>query len=91
VPRIKIDTDTHKEFYRMPNDDLYNKLLNILIVLRDTQEHFKPYSAADIKKLIQSKLESKTIKEPRALRELYILENMIHDLRETLLAAKYDN
>lgn len=75
----------------MAHDVLYNKLLNILIILRDTQEHFKPYSATDIKKLIQSKVGAKTMKEPKALGELYKLETMIHELRETFLAAKYDN
>ena len=33
----------------------YDKIFDILLMLRDTREHFQTYSAADIKKLIASK------------------------------------
>ena len=53
----------------MSEDELYHKILDIMLVLH------KPYSAQDIKKLIASK-------QRRALRQLYRLETMIADLRE---------
>jgi hypothetical protein len=33
----------------------YDKLFDILITVRDTREHFKCYSANDLKKLLASK------------------------------------
>jgi hypothetical protein len=68
--------------------DLYDKILNILLTLRDTAEHFKIRSAQDIKKLIKAKMDAKTLKEPKDLGKLYELEKMIADLRESLAAAK---
>jgi hypothetical protein len=56
----------------------YDKLFNILLTLRDTREHFLTYSASDIKKLLASKRKA-------ALRQLYELESMITDLRESLI------
>lgn len=56
----------------------YDKIFDILLMLRDTREHFKTYSAADIKKLIASK-------RKLALKRLYKLESMITDLRESLI------
>jgi len=44
---------------------LYEKILDIFLVLRDTREQFMTYSAQDIKKLIESKIKSKTTKEPK--------------------------
>ena len=67
--------------------DLYEKILDTLLVLRDVRERFQTYSASDIKALIASKM--KAIKrEPKALEHLYMLERMITDLRETLVTAK---
>jgi hypothetical protein len=63
--------------------DLYEQILNIIIVLKDTRDSFLGYSAQDIKKLIKAKLEAKTLKEPKDLGKLYELERMISDLRET--------
>jgi hypothetical protein len=68
--------------------DPYDKILNILLTLRDTAEHFKIRSAQDIKKLIKAKMDAKTLKEPKDLGKLYELEKMIADLRESLAAAK---
>jgi hypothetical protein len=66
---------------------LYEKILDIKLVLRDLQDEFKTYSAQDIKKLIGSKLKS-VKKGPAALQELYRLEAMITDLREAFVLAK---
>ena len=52
-------------------------------MLRDTREHFKCYSATDIKKLIASKKKT-------ALKRLYKLESMITDLRESLIIENDD-
>ena len=71
--------------------DPYDKILNILLTLRDTAEHFKIRSAQDIKKLIKAKMDAKTLKEPKDLGKLYELEKMIADLRESLAAAKSDS
>ena len=71
--------------------DPYDKILNILLTLRDTAEHFKIRSAQDIKKLIKAKMDAKTLKEPKDLGKLYELEKMITDLRELLAAAKSDS
>jgi uncharacterized protein YlaN (UPF0358 family) len=62
--------------------DLYEKILNVIIVLKDTRDSFLGYSAQDIKKLIKAKLEAKTLKEPMDLGKLYELERMISELRE---------
>jgi len=67
---------------------LYEKILDIFLVLRDTREQFMTYSAQDIKKLIESKMKSKTTKEPKALQELYRLEAMITELRQAMDLAK---
>jgi len=72
----------------MPGEDLYNKILDIIIVLKDTRDAFLGYSAQDIKKLIKAKLEAKTLREPKDLAKLYELEKMITDLRETLVISK---
>jgi hypothetical protein len=72
----------------MPGEDLYNKILDIIIVLKDTRDAFLGYSAQDIKKLIKAKLEAKTLREPKDLAKLYELEKMITDLREALAFSK---
>lgn len=56
----------------------YDKLFDILITVRDTREHFKCYSANDLKKLLASK-------KKKDLNKLYILESMISDLRQSLI------
>ena len=72
-----------------PDHKLYEKIVDILIVLRDTREHFIGYSASDIKKLIAAKMKA-VRREPKALEQLYRLEAMITDLRQTLIIAKED-
>lgn len=69
-------------------DTLYGKILDVKLVLRDLAEHFRFYSATDIKTLIQAKMKMKTLREPAALQELYALETMIRDLRESMEVAK---
>ena len=69
-------------------DDLYTKILDTLLTLRDTAEHFKIRSAQDIKKLIQAKMTAKTLKEPNDLATLYALEKEIHELREAMERGK---
>ena len=68
--------------------DSYEKIMNTLLTLRDTAEHFKIRSAQDIKKLIKAKLEAKSLKEPKDLGILYALEKEIRELREGMEAAK---
>lgn len=68
--------------------DPYEKIMNTLLTLRDTAEHFQIRSAQDIKKLIKAKLEAKTLKEPKDLGILYALEKEIRELREGMEAAK---
>ena len=64
--------------------DLYTRILNTLLTLRDTAEHFKIRSAQDIKKLIDAKMTAKTLKEPKDLATLYALEKEIRELREAM-------
>lgn len=68
---------------------VYEKILDILLTLRDTAEHFRIRSAQDIKKLIWSKLNG--VREPKDLQLLYSLEAMITDLRKTLIIAKEEH
>jgi hypothetical protein len=65
---------------------LYEKFLDTKLVLRDVYDHFRTYSASDIKKLIDSKM--KSVHEPKALQHLYKLELMIVDLRMSMAIAK---
>jgi hypothetical protein len=69
-------------------DDLYTKILDTLLTLRDTAEHFKIRSAQDIKKLIQARMAAKTLKEPKDLATLYALEKEIRELRESMEQCK---
>ena len=70
----------------MTDHKLYEKILDTLLTLRDTAEHFRIRSAQDIKKLIAAKL--KAVREPKDLQLLYKLEEMIGDLRKTFIIAK---
>jgi hypothetical protein len=65
---------------------MYDKLFNILLTLRDLREKFQTWSSTDIKNLISAKMKSK--REPRDLKELYELADMINDLRVSLDAEK---
>lgn len=71
------------------SDEPYIKLLDTLLTLRDTADHFRIRSAQDNKKLIWSKLNG--VREPKELQLLYKLEAMITDLRKTLIIAKEEH
>jgi len=60
--------------------DLYPKLLDILLVLRDTAEFFRVYSASDLKDLIEASLHNKK-KMPEGIRRLYDLERRIAEVQ----------
>ena len=66
--------------------DSYEKILETKIELRDTYDHFRPYSATDIKALIAANLKNK--RTPAALVRLYKLESMIGELRTCLRAER---
>ena len=68
---------------------VYEKILDTLLELRDTAEHFRIRSAQDIKRLIWSKLNG--VREPKDLQILYRLETMITDLRKSLIIAKEEH
>ena len=67
---------------------LYEKILDTFLVLRDVSDRFKTYSARDINALIASKMRMKTDREQIHLHQLYRLEAMIKDVRESMAAAK---
>ena len=67
-------------------DKLYGEILDMMLLLRDVAYEFKCYSANDIKKLIASKL--KGVREVKALRHLYQLEEAIGSLRSSFSSAK---
>ena len=58
----------------------------MLLTLRDVRELFSTYSALDINALIAAKM--KSVREPRALKQLYDLEKTITEVRLILEAAK---
>jgi hypothetical protein len=66
---------------------MYDKVFDVLLVLRDTREHFSTYSASDINALIASKM--KSVREPKALQKLYKLHDMIAELRLELEKEKH--
>jgi len=74
----------------MSDHEFYGKILDIFLALGTTREYFRAYSAQDIKKLIESKMKSK-IREPKALQELYKLEAMIKELRQSMEIAKIEH
>ena len=67
----------------MAEKELYGQLLDILVTLNAVNNTFTPFSAQDIKGLIAAKLKAKTNKDPRHLEQLYKLEGMIRELRES--------
>ena len=67
--------------------NMYHKIFDTLLVLRDVASEFKIYSAADIKALIAAKLKAKK-RDPKGLQSLYELETMIRTVRESFIIAK---
>ena len=67
----------------MTDKELYGQIWDILVTLNAVNNTFTPFSAQDIKGLIAAKLKAKTTKDPRHLEQLYKLELMIRELRES--------
>lgn len=67
-------------------DKLYGEILDMMLLLRDVAYEFKCYSANDIKKLIASKM--KAVREVKALKQLYQLEEVIGSLRSSFVSAR---
>jgi hypothetical protein len=72
----------------MTDKELYGQVWDILVTLNAVNNTFTPFSAQDIKGLITAKLKAKTNKDPRHLEQLYKLESMIRELRESFDAER---
>ena len=72
----------------MTDKELYGQVWDILVTLNAVNNTFTPFSAQDIKGLITAKLKAKTNKDPRHLEQLYKLEGMIRELRESFDAER---
>ena len=72
----------------MADKELYGQVWDILVTLNAVNDTFTPFSAQDIKRLIAAKLKAKTEKEPRHLEQLYRLEGMIRELRESFAVER---
>jgi hypothetical protein len=72
----------------MADKELYGQVWDILVTLNAVNDTFTPFSAQDIKRLIAAKLKAKTDKEPKYLEQLYKLESMIRELRESFDAER---
>ena len=73
----------------MTEKELYGQIWDILVTLNAVNNTFTPFSAQDIKGLIAAKLKAKTNKDPRHLEQLYKLESMIRELRESFDAERF--
>ena len=67
----------------MTEKELYGQVWDILVTLNAVNNTFTPFSAQDIKTLIAAKLKAKTPKDSKYLEQLYKLEGMIRELRES--------
>ena len=72
----------------MTDKELYGKVWDILVTLNAVNNTFTPFSAQDIKGLISVKLKAKNTKDSKYLEQLYKLERMIRELRESFDIAK---
>jgi hypothetical protein len=72
----------------MTDKELYGQVWDILVTLNAVNNTFTPFSAQDIKGLITAKLKAKTNKDPRHLEQLYKLESVIRELRESFDAER---
>ena len=72
----------------MTDKKLYGQVWDILVTLNAVNNTFTPFSAQDIKGLIAAKIKAKTNKDPRHLEQLYKLEGMIRELRESFDAER---
>jgi|APCry1669192319_1035405.scaffolds.fasta_scaffold39284_2 hypothetical protein len=72
----------------MTEKELYGQVWDILVTLNAVNNTFTPFSAHDIKTLIAAKLKAKTPKDSKYLEQLYRLEGMIRELRESFNNVK---
>jgi hypothetical protein len=72
----------------MTDKELYGQVWDILVTLNAVNNTFTPFSAQDIKGLIAAKLKAKTNKDSKYLEQLYKLEGMIRELRESFDAER---
>jgi len=72
----------------MTDKELYGQVWDILVTLNAVNNTFTPFSAQDIKGLIAAKLKAKTHKDSKYLEQLYKLEVMIRELRESFDAER---
>ena len=72
----------------MIEKELYGQLWDILVTLNAVNNTFTPFSAQDIKGVIAAKLKTKTNKDSKYLEQLYKLERMIRELRESFAAER---
>jgi len=72
----------------MADKELYGQVWDILVTLNAVNDTFTPFSAQDIKRLITAKLKAKTTKDSKYLEQLYKLEGMIRELRESFDITK---
>jgi hypothetical protein len=72
----------------MADKELYGQVWDILVTLNAVNDTFTPFSAQDIKRLIAAKLKAKTTKDSKYLEQLYKLESMIRELRESFDAER---
>ena len=72
----------------MTEKELYGQVWDILVTLNAVNNTFTPFSAQDIKTLITTKLKAKTPKDSKYLEQLYKLEGMIRELRESFNIVK---
>jgi len=68
-------------------NDIYPKLLDTLLVLRDTAEIFRIYSAQDMKRIIEAAVSNKK-KMPAGIQALYDLEQRIAATRAAIDVAR---
>ena len=71
----------------MTDKELYGQLRDILVTLNAVNSTFTPFSAQDIKGVIAAKLKAKTNKGSN-IEQLFKLEGMIRDMRESFDRAK---
>jgi hypothetical protein len=64
-------------------DVLYGKMLDTKLVLRDTQEYFRIYSAKDLVNLIHSSIHNKR-QPPKEMQMLFDLEKRITEVRHII-------
>ena len=72
----------------MADKELYGQVWDILVTLNAVNDTFTPFSAQDIKRLIAAKLKAKTTTDSKYLEQLYKLESMIRELRESFDAER---